>query len=154
MSSIGKFAVVFLSLAAPALAQEQRFDLVCHGTHTVFLDHAQSQDAAGTTLSVDLGARRICEHPCTYPHRITAVSDSDVTVNGLKPRIAALDEVKAYARGVISLDGAAYDEAKSVMVLHINNQHLTWTTPLKLRNRVDKVVVEADCTRAPYSSAR
>jgi hypothetical protein len=154
MSRIGKFAVALWFLAAPAIAEDGRYDLICHGTHTIFLDHGMSRDAAGTTLSVDLSARRICEHPCTYPHRITSLSDSEVTVNGIKPRVVALDEIKAYAHGAISLDGAAYDESNAVLILSRNSEHLTWTTPLKLRNRTAKVVVEADCMRAAFSTPR
>lgn len=156
MPRIGKFAIAFsfLALAAPVFAGDGRFDLVCHGTRTIFLEHGKRQDTTDTTLSVDLGARRICEHPCTDSHRITALSASELTVNGLKPRIAALDEIQAYTRGAISFDGAAYDEANSVLRLQRDNGHLTWITPLRLRDRTDQIVVEADCTQAPFSRRR
>jgi hypothetical protein len=151
MIRIIQIAAAIMLTAAPAVAENEKFDLACHGTHTIFRRQGQTQTPVDTTLSIDLGDRKICEHPCTAPHHIDTVTPSEVIVKGLKAHVASLDEVRAFAHARNAAGAASHDEQRAVLHIRKADGRLIWTSPLELKHQTDRIVVEAHCTKAPFT---
>lgn len=151
MNRIIQMAAAITLMAAPAVAENAKFDLACHGTHTIFRRDGQTQTPVDLTLSVDLDDRKICEHPCTAPHHIDTVTPTDITVKQLKAHVASLDEVQAFAHARNAYGAAGHDEQRAVLHIRRTDGRLIWTSPLELRHQTERIVVEARCTQAPFT---